>query len=387
MSACACVAIGVEGFATQVMAEINRLRDTLPRPLVLLEMTQPPPAPVARPPAAATATVAAAVTAITDISADDVESVAFDVLATVQSNGAPAAEQALLAWLGAIHGVHHVEVMATAPCPLPILGLRLEQLTATDSATTTLALFRHTGVVCFPGATRAVDLEWLDAACTGRIAVLEAALVAEKGVDLSKEEFTLREVSTRGVRRFDLLLSAASFPSVHAWAREGPWMSLVQALVGASPVLDVSVIYSRPGAEDQQWHADGGHRDKVAGWDGTGQSDPYAVCVFVPLIDLRPELGATEFWPGSHKFDQLLGFGPVRWTAPPPFLAEMLLFIFGVRVACLFFFLYFFYFFFLTRLGGAALALHYLGHGAGWRCSCIRLPTLAPGPCQYISCN
>jgi hypothetical protein len=210
--------------------------------------------------------------------------------------------------------VTHVEVMATAPCPLPILGLALGQLcVAASDPDATLTLFRHTGVVCYPGATATSALEWLDSACTARITQLEAALVRQRGVDLSSTEFTLREVSTRGARRFDLLLPAAVFPQIHAWAREGPWMPLVQTLLGAMPVLDVSVIYSRAGAEDQQWHADGGHRDKVAGWDGAGQSDPYAVCVFVPLIELRPELGATEFWPGTHKFDQLLGFGPVRW--------------------------------------------------------------------------
>ena len=36
----------------------------------------------------------------------------------------------------------------------------------------------------------------------------------------------------------------------------------------------------------------------------------YAVCAFVPLIDLTHETGYTSFWPGSHCHPGLLGFGP-----------------------------------------------------------------------------
>ena len=42
---------------------------------------------------------------------------------------------------------------------------------------------------------------------------------------------------------------------------------------------------------------------------GKGASPPYALCVFVPLIDLDQSTGFTQFWPGSHVTDKLLGFG------------------------------------------------------------------------------
>lgn len=74
--------------------------------------------------------------------------------------------------------------------------------------------------------------------------------------------------------------------------------------------------YSRPGAPNQAWHCDGGHVNPDAGWpDENGVeaqqlSKAYAICVFTPLIDLSETVGFTQFWPGSHKYEKLLGFGP-----------------------------------------------------------------------------
>eukprot|EP00798_Chlamydomonas_sp_ICE-L_P020422 gene20422-27207_t len=58
------------------------------------------------------------------------------------------------------------------------------------------------------------------------------------------------------------------------------------------------------------WHSDGPHTGQDANWDGKGGSPPYVVCVFIPLIDLDPEVGFTQFWPKSHHYSQLIGFGP-----------------------------------------------------------------------------
>eukprot|EP00056_Hartaetosiga_gracilis_P001276 m.43917 g.43917 ORF g.43917 m.43917 type:complete len:182 (-) comp10571_c0_seq2:121-666(-) len=42
-----------------------------------------------------------------------------------------------------------------------------------------------------------------------------------------------------------------------------------------------------------------------------GEDKPFAVCVFMPLITLNKTVGFTQFWPGSHKYDELIGFGAV----------------------------------------------------------------------------
>ena len=126
-------------------------------------------------------------------------------------------------------------------------------------------------------------------------------------------------------------------------ATAGPWVPLIDALLGGpdSHHVWVSVVYSRPGAPHQGWHADGPHVAPDVGWsahlddgnaaaaaaaaatatattttaavDGhdakTLPAPPYAVCVFVPLIDLSPEVGFTRFWPGTHAYAGLRGFG------------------------------------------------------------------------------
>ena len=105
-------------------------------------------------------------------------------------------------------------------------------------------------------------------------------------------------------------------------------------------MFQCSIVESRPGTTNQEWHSDGPHRGAAAGWDtaaATTHADsgamtddadacdddgshfeacapPYAVCAFVPLLSpagrrFGSGVGATQFWPGSHAYDQLLGFG------------------------------------------------------------------------------
>ena len=90
--------------------------------------------------------------------------------------------------------------------------------------------------------------------------------------------------------------------------------------VPVSEVLDfdVSVVYSRPGAGAQGWHADGDHAKGAAdaGWSFDDDhhnhlAPPYAVCLFLPLVDLNDTVGYTQFWPGSHAHRNLVGLGPV----------------------------------------------------------------------------
>eukprot|EP00055_Hartaetosiga_balthica_P002651 m.4721 g.4721 ORF g.4721 m.4721 type:complete len:237 (+) comp2281_c0_seq1:616-1326(+) len=111
--------------------------------------------------------------------------------------------------------------------------------------------------------------------------------------------------------RFDLLVPVDKFPSIKELEVVGPWVSLMKAMLGNDVVCDVSLVYSRPGATEQTWHADGPHIGKTADWSGKGQDKPYAICVFLPLISLNKIVGYTQFWPASHKYDELIGFGPV----------------------------------------------------------------------------
>ncbi|KAG1667527.1 hypothetical protein FOA52_013717 [Chlamydomonas sp. UWO 241] len=100
--------------------------------------------------------------------------------------------------------------------------------------------------------------------------------------------------------------------AVHGVAAHAPWVrALVDPLLPGGWRCDVSVVYSKPGATAQDWHADGRHLrgEAEAGFDGHGAAAPYALCVFVPLIDLDVTVGFTQFWLGSHVTSGLIGFG------------------------------------------------------------------------------
>jgi ectoine hydroxylase-related dioxygenase (phytanoyl-CoA dioxygenase family) len=129
-------------------------------------------------------------------------------------------------------------------------------------------------------------------------------------ITLGESTFAFSEICARGPLRFDLQLK-----------QHDATQALVRNYILSQPVIqeqlqtwlhcnsmdeidfDVSVVYSKPGAEHQAWHTDGHYfHDKV----GT-----YAVCLFVPCLDLSHETGYTQFWPGSHHSEKWMGLGKV----------------------------------------------------------------------------
>lgn len=94
--------------------------------------------------------------------------------------------------------------------------------------------------------------------------------LASRGLDGGTHVFALREVASRGIHRYDLLLPPSE-PQLQALLTSGaaPWYSVVEAVLGPRSEweVEVSVVYSRPGAPEQGWHADGPHVGPTADWD------------------------------------------------------------------------------------------------------------------------
>ena len=252
--------------------------------------------------------------------------------------------------------VEEADVLVSAPCHIPLL-----RVTAAD-----LAFDARTGEALAPGrfgsgsearvataadlvraAGLAVAAEALDAraverallAVNRRIAKAERALREMRpSVNVGADVFAFREMGSRGGERFDLLFPKGRDPAdrtddadredededaafVRELAMTAPWTrTLVEPLLGsidagsgggASWRCDVSVVYSRPGAANQDWHCDGRHLAGAAraDFDGDGLAPPYAICVFCPLVDLNADVGFTQFWAGSHRGAELIGFG------------------------------------------------------------------------------
>lgn len=141
------------------------------------------------------------------------------------------------------------------------------------------------------------------------------------GINIGKDVMSFREIASRGNERFDLLLPPNSgtirdIVERSVLGRVSPVLErILNGRVGKDIDFDVSVVYSKPGAPNQGWHADGDHQRGCndAGWEADGWrtrlAEPYALCLFVPLIDLDDETGFTQFWPGSHRSRGLMGFG------------------------------------------------------------------------------
>eukprot|EP00934_Nitzschia_sp_Nitz4_P008480 Nitzschia sp. Nitz4//scaffold13_size275219//7722//8792//NITZ4_000833-RA/size275219-processed-gene-0.120-mRNA-1//-1//CDS//3329535891//8470//frame0 len=121
---------------------------------------------------------------------------------------------------------------------------------------------------------------------------------------LGESAFGFQEYTHRGPQRFEVLFDPEGPLYQHLKRFMEPLFIDAVSEFLDSPRdklrLNIGCVYSRPGAVDQDWHTDGGHY--------TGNpSQPYAVCVFVPLTPLTEETGCTRFWPKSHLHTNLLG--------------------------------------------------------------------------------
>jgi hypothetical protein len=100
----------------------------------------------------------------------------------------------------------------------------------------------------------------------------------------------------RGFGRYDMTIPAYDTPSFN-FLRDGdaPWMSVVKQCLGDEcKLIHKGCFLSLPGSHHQVYHQDGVHLNEKK------QLSPYAVNVFIPLVDLSIHNGATEFVLGTH---------------------------------------------------------------------------------------
>jgi ectoine hydroxylase-related dioxygenase (phytanoyl-CoA dioxygenase family) len=219
----------------------------------------------------------------------------------------------------------HCELWASAPAPLP--------LRPTDGGYDAIHVKEGES---WEDRVERVMREWglvlqrkiLDEAAVAELRLLvdvaitdvEGALALHRpSIEIGRDFFCFREMASRNLQRFDLRLpSAGEFVEKHILGNDSVSAVLRRCLGSPEEIdYDVSVVYSRSGACAQGWHADGDHQKGAsdAGWAEDGWkdrlADPYATCLFIPLIDLNGEVGFTQFWPGSHRHRDLVGFGGV----------------------------------------------------------------------------
>jgi hypothetical protein len=189
------------------------------------------------------------------------------------------------------------------------------------------ATMKEWGMFVQPSLIEAREVSELRSCIDEEIANIENLISLHRpDLNIGKDVISFQEIASRGNERFDLLLSSTSKARdfvQHALLQR--ISSLIEILLngrlGETVDFDISVVYSKPGAPNQGWHADGDHQrgTQDSGWGTDGWkvhlAEPYALCLFIPLIDLDDETGYTQFWPASHRNRGLAGFGPVAEIA------------------------------------------------------------------------
>jgi ectoine hydroxylase-related dioxygenase (phytanoyl-CoA dioxygenase family) len=239
------------------------------------------------------------------------------------------------------------EVTLVSPQPLPLRPATLFDLQVPqhdDSLATTLSLLHTHGCAIFP-AQADLGVPSLVALAARRTALVTHALTAAE-LRPFVDDFMHVEAASRTSGRIEVRLplstsEAACYDrdaqAIRTLASAAPWASAVRAaLRDSAPLVTASVVVSRPGAHSQLWHADAPHVEDSRPvncqpsppWEKwwtmlhqqtaangeeqrvTGAVPPHAICVFLPLIDITPELGCTQMWLGSHAWPQLVEQAP-----------------------------------------------------------------------------
>ena len=119
----------------------------------------------------------------------------------------------------------------------------------------------------------------------GALAELEGALNALEP----------RKLQNRRKHRWEHVHSPEAAPYVQL-ASQPQIAAAVRTLLGPKTYLEkAGMLVSHPGAEAQRWHMDTPHLFTVG-----AHLPPHSLSVFVPLVDLTPANGPTEFQLGTH---------------------------------------------------------------------------------------
>jgi hypothetical protein len=167
-----------------------------------------------------------------------------------------------------------------------------------ETAAAANATFREHGCVLLRGALPPSVIDDMHGEFGARFGALDLPAMQAEAAKPPPNRFL-----KVGDARFDITLSmtgAFGRPAVFA----NPLLvGYLQSLLGPEMQLsNFTVVVSHPGAPEQHVHRDCGH---LFAESGVGPNLPvYAVNVAVPLIDLGPETGPTQVWPGTHRHNQ-----------------------------------------------------------------------------------
>merc|ERR1719506_1058375 len=180
-------------------------------------------------------------------------------------------------------------------CPPPLETAPYE--CSIDDIEAAKDLVHEHGVVFIKDAVKRSVLDKCAAAMETRWRECDDALLAKRPPLRfnASDQFEFNEIVHRSEGRYDMKLPE----SVRSALEDAPWLPVIDALLGPDHVaLYESAIVSVVSAKYQGQHSDNGHL-----FPGSDQhiENPHCVTVVCPLVDVTPENGPTEFWPGSNR--------------------------------------------------------------------------------------
>jgi ectoine hydroxylase-related dioxygenase (phytanoyl-CoA dioxygenase family) len=82
-----------------------------------------------------------------------------------------------------------------------------------------------------------------------------------------------------------MVVPAFQKPEFNFLRSKAPWRTLLEGILGKDAVLThAGVMLSLPGSTTQPWHSDGDHLS------GKKHRPPHCVTLFIPLVQLTPEV-------------------------------------------------------------------------------------------------
>lgn len=241
------------------------------------------------------------------------------------------------------------EIWASAPAPLPLrpfqededkdnsvhhaydcLVLGNEEEEADAHLSKRVELLHQWGIMIQPRLLTSTQVMELVPLAMEAIQVIEDAITAHHPtIRMGYDSFAFTEIASRTQQRFDVRIDPESnlgrrLYEMVVMESSTSTKEYIQAMFptclwdNEDLSIEYDLIYSKPGATHQGWHADGHHLPgrEDAGWGDEKQSleqlaPLHALCLFIPLRNLDSSVGYTQFWPGSHRHRALVGFGPV----------------------------------------------------------------------------
>ncbi|KAJ8605172.1 hypothetical protein CTAYLR_000372 [Chrysophaeum taylorii] len=221
---------------------------------------------------------------------------ARDLERLVDAKGSDAATRSR----AALESLHSVEAVCSrlhfAAAPISARRFDRRSIPATDwdcddgDPARRRAQFAIDGLCVIPGA---LDAQVVDEARRAATEYYEDALhtVAQLNLEDHLQHGGFATFKSRDRGRFDLVV-----PGLDRLFDDPPWLPLVKHLVSddSARLCHVGVIVALPDSAQQKWHSDGDHLHDAL------HLPPHALNVFVPLVDVDANNGATEFAPGSH---------------------------------------------------------------------------------------